>query len=187
MQYYHICITMHCTYHVYLQNLLEVQKYCTVSRNRWIAIIPGKLRILILHCNIYSLGPAKALLFQSSTKSVCLIRLHRSMQHYRFKEIGIWCHQSGSSMVTAVDAVLVLLIQRMTILSADTPLHKHCLFHFQWIHQLWTYPYLLSILNPYRYSFFINSLFLRNNTPIYQYFTNNQPQTVRAVLRHFLF
>jgi len=41
------------------------QKYCTVSRNRWIAIIPGKLCY-----NIYSLGPAKALLDQAFTEPV---------------------------------------------------------------------------------------------------------------------
>jgi len=35
------------------------------SRNRWIATIPGNL-----HCNIYSLGPAKALLVQAATEPV---------------------------------------------------------------------------------------------------------------------
>ena len=44
-------------------------------------VIPGNYL-----CNIYSLGPAKALLVQASMEPVYLIRLHGNMQYYRFKQ-----------------------------------------------------------------------------------------------------
>jgi len=53
--------------------LLEVQKYCTVSRNRWIAVS--------YHCNIYSLGATKVLLYSPGLYGTC--RLRRNMQYYR--------------------------------------------------------------------------------------------------------
>jgi len=69
-------------------------------------------------------------------------KLHRNMQYHIQMKMIIWCHQSGSSMFTAVDAVLVLRISP----ARDNTKCRHCLFHFQWVHQLWIYPYLLSIL-----------------------------------------
>jgi len=39
----HAALSYLYNYALYASCILEVQKYCTVSRNRWIAIIPGKL------------------------------------------------------------------------------------------------------------------------------------------------
>ena len=83
--------------------------------------------ILILQCNVYSLCLTKALLVQASTEPVCLIRLRRNMQYYKFKQrylkmiIILWCHQSGSSMIW-------ILLHVAIILSADTSLNSKTLF-----------------------------------------------------------
>jgi len=55
-------------YHIYSHFNI---RNSTVSRNRWIAIIPGKLS----QCNIYSLGPAKALLVKASTEPVGYVEI----------------------------------------------------------------------------------------------------------------
>jgi len=140
MQYHHVCKTMHCTYHIYSHIIIRSS---TVSRNRWIAIIPGKLS----YCNIYSLGPAKAVLVQASTEPVGYVGICNTQIYLKELEndhlmSSIWVFNVHCSRCSACVASL----QHATILSADAPLNEHCLFHFQGIHQLWTYPYLLTIL-----------------------------------------
>jgi len=74
----------------------------------------------------------------------------------------IWCHQSGSSMVTAVDAVLVLHVSP----ARSNTKCRHSAQQILFV-PLSMNPSALDIsistINPYHNSFFINSPFLWNN------------------------
>jgi len=76
----------------------------------------------------------------------------------------IWCHQSGSSMVMAVNAVLVLRVSPARDITKRRYSTQQTL-----LVPLSMNPSALDIsistINPYHYSFFINSSFLWNNIP----------------------
>ena len=85
----------------------------------------------------------------------------------------IWCHQSGSSMVMAVDAVLVLCVSP----ACNNTKYRHSTQQTLFVPLSMNTSALDLSISTYYQSLsiflFINTPFLWNNIPTYQSFTNN--------------